>query len=69
MMTGPRKPPAPSAAAGGRADLMAGDPNEINSDLKRKRLHPQGAGGVDVAKDVKKRVKKRTKRRLARVLR
>ena len=68
-MSDPRKPPAPSARTGGMADLMAGDPNEIKSELKRKEPHPQGAGGVDVAEDVEGRAKKQTKRRLARVLR
>jgi hypothetical protein len=64
-----RKAPAPSARTGGLADLVAGDPNELKSDLKQKEPHPQGAGGVDVAEDVERRAKKRTKRRLARVLR
>jgi hypothetical protein len=68
-MADPRKPPAPGARTGGLADLMAGDPNEIKSDLKRKEPHPQGAGGVDVAENAERRAKKRTKRRLARVLR
>ena len=68
-MTDPRKPPAPGARTGGLADLMAGDPNEIESDLKREEPHPQGAGGVDLAEDVEARAKKRTKRRIARVLR
>lgn len=48
---------------------MAGDPNEIKSDLKREEPHPQGAGGVDLSEDVEARAKKRTKRRIARVLR
>jgi hypothetical protein len=64
-----RKAPAPTARTGGLSDLMAGDPGEIKSDLKREEPHPQGAGGVDVAEDEEKRAKKRTKRRLARVLR
>ena len=68
-MTDPRKPPAPVARTGGMADLMAGDPNEIKSDLKREEPHPQGAGGVNVAEDVEGRAKKRAKRRIARVLR
>jgi hypothetical protein len=68
-MPDPRKPAAPTARTGGLADLMAGDPNEIKSDLKRKEPHPQGAGGVDVAEDTEARAKKRAKRRIARVLR
>jgi hypothetical protein len=68
-MTDPRKPAAPTARAGGLADLVAGDPNEIKSDLKRKEPHPQGAGGVDMAEDGEARAEKRTRRRLARVLR
>ena len=64
------KAPAPTARTGGLADLMAGDPNEIKGDLKREApLHPQDAGGVDVAGDADKEAKKRAKRRVTRVLR
>ena len=68
-MPKPRRP-APSARTGGLADLMAGDPNEIKDDLQREApRHPQGAGGLDVAKDADKEAKKRTKQRASRVLR
>ena len=65
-----RKPPADTARTGGMADLMAGDPNEIKGDLKREApLHPQGAGGFDIAEDAGKKARNRTKKRGVRVLR
>jgi hypothetical protein len=65
-----KKPPANTARTGGSADLMAGDPDEIESDRKRKApLHPQGAGGIDPAEDADEKAKKRTRQRAARVLR
>jgi hypothetical protein len=69
-MQNARKPPASTARTGGMADLMAGDPNEIEGDLKREAPpHPQGAGGVDPAAEGKERTKRKARRRLARVLR
>jgi hypothetical protein len=65
-----RKPAADTARAGGMADLMAGDPNEIKGDLKREAPpHPQGAGGLDPAENADAKAKKRTRTRVARVLR
>ena len=64
-----RKPAAASARTGGSADLMAGDPNELKDELSAIDRHPQGAGGVDVARDEDRRSRSKAKRRLARVLR
>lgn len=68
-MNDKRRKRAATARTGGTADLMAGDPNEIKGDTKRKLPHPQGAGGLDPAEDADAAAKKRSKRRLARVLR